>query len=114
MIFDQTITIVRAAVTRDRYNQQVRDWNNATHTDVSGVSVQPAAQTEDVTSDAREMVTTGWRLQTRSGDLDLDADDRIEWAGRSLEVVGEIARWPHPLRAGHVHHVEAFLEKRSG
>lgn len=113
-MFDQDITVLRAAVTRDRYNNETRDWTSPQRWDVAGVSMQPASQVEDVTSEAREMVTTGWRLQTRSGDLDLRSDDRVLWAGRELEVVGEIARWPHPIRPGEVHHVEAFLEKRSG
>lgn len=61
------------------------------------------------------MVVTGWRIYSRAGvDLDIEPTDRIEWAGRSLEVLGEVSRWPHPIRPGRVHHVEVDVQRISG
>ncbi len=113
MIFDQVITIVRPSWMRDRYGDDVADWAHAQHTTVTGVSMQPAAQAEDVTSAARVMVTTGYKLHTR-GDVDLRSEDRVLYDDVELEVVGEVARWPHPIHPRRIHHVEAFLERRSG
>lgn len=113
-MFTDTIVILRAPVTEDRYGNTVRDWSNATRTEVDGVSVQPRSATESTATEAREMVTTGWRIYTRSGDLDVEPTDRIEHAGRTLEVIGEVARWPHPIRRGQVHHVEIDVQRWSG
>jgi hypothetical protein len=61
------------------------------------------------------MVTTGWRIYTPAGvDIDVVPTDRIEWAGRVLEVIGEVARWPHPIRPASVHHCEIDVQKVSG
>lgn len=115
MIFDQQITVVRAARTVDRYNNETLDWNHPDRTVITGVHVQPAAQAEDETSQARQMVTTGWRLYTNHGQLDLVAGDRVELGdGTETDVRGEVARWPHPMRPGQIHHVEAYLERRAG
>lgn len=115
MIYGDTITILRAPVTTDRYGNEVRGWPNATRTPVDRVSVQPRSATESGSDEAREMVTTGWRIYTRAGvDLDVEPTDRIEWSGRTLEVIGEIARWPHPIRRGAVHHVEFDVQRWSG
>ena len=114
MIFHDAITIVRPLVTRDRYGSDVLDYTAGTRILVSGVCVQPRSSTE-TTTDARDMVTTGWRIYTPAGmDLDVTPTDRIEWAGRTCEVLGDIARWPHPVRPGHVHHVEVDVQKVSG
>lgn len=113
-MFPETVVVVRAATVRDRWDNTVQDWGAATRTSVAGVAVLPTSQVEDATG-ARVSVSTGWRLCSRPGsDVDLRASDRVEWAGMSLEVVGEVARWPHPLRRGAVHHVEAELRKVSG
>lgn len=113
-MFGDTITLVRPQVTQDRYGSDVLDYAAGTRTVVTGVSVQPRTSTE-ANSDARDMVTTGWRIYTPAGmDLDVTPTDRIEWAGRALEVIGEVARWPHPIRPGAVHHCEIDVQKVSG
>ncbi len=120
MIFGDTITIIRPAISRDRYGSDVLDYDTGIRTVVAGVCVQPRSSTEATsasrtTSDARSMVTTGWRIYTPAGmDLDVTPVDRIAWAGRTCEVVGEIARWPHPIRPGSVHHCEVDIEKVTG
>lgn len=113
-MFHDTVTVVRAPIVRDRWDDDVPDWADATRTDVTGVVVLPTAQIEDAAGN-RIAVSSGWRLFSRPGlDIDLRATDRIEWNGQSLEVIGEVARWPHPIRAADVHHVEAELRKVEG
>lgn len=114
MLYLDDVTVVRAPTVRDRWDNDVPDWAAATRTVVSGVAVQPTSQVEDATG-RRVALSTGWRLFTRPGvDVDLRAADRVEWKGLSLEVIGEVARWPHPLRPGGVHHVEAELRRLEG
>lgn len=107
----QAVTVLRAPLVGNRYNGQVRDWTNATRTDVDGVSVQPATSTEDVRD--RELLTNTYKLFTDRGrDIDLLATDRIEWNGMTLQVDGDPNRWPAP--GGGVHHVEAALKLVTG
>lgn len=113
-MFGDTIVIVRPLVTRDRYGSDVLDYQHGTRTTAAEVAVQPRSSTEN-TTDSRDMVTTGWRIYSRAGvDLDIEPTDRVEWAGRTLEVVGEVARWPHPVHPSRVHHVEVDVQKVSG
>lgn len=114
MIFGDTISILRPSVVRDRYNNEVLDWENATSIPVERlVSVQPAGSTEGAGGRAVAQVSS-WRLFTPAGvDLDLLPTDRVFHRGRYLEVVGEIERWPHPIIPGAVHHIEANLQKAS-
>lgn len=114
MIFADTVTVVRAKVVRDRWDNDTLDWAAATRTTVTGVLVMPTSQIEDAAGN-RVALSSGWRLYSQPGtDVDLFATDRVEWRAMSLEVIGEVARWPHPLRPGAVHHVEAELRKVTG
>lgn len=115
MIYTSSITVLRAPLDVDRYGSQQRDWDNAARSQVTGVSVQPTASTENV-SDPRDQVITAWRVYSRAGvDIDIRHTDRVELdTGTVCEVVGEIARWPHPIRPGAVHHVEIDLQRVRG
>lgn len=114
MIFGDSVTVVRAAVTRDRWDNDTRDWAAATRRKVDKVVVMPAVQVEDSTGN-RVALSTGWRMTSAPGvDVDLLATDRVEWQGLSLEVVGEVARYPHPIRPGRVHHVEVLMQRMTG
>ncbi|MFC5992946.1 hypothetical protein ACFQE5_01825 [Pseudonocardia hispaniensis] len=114
MFFHDTVTVVRPARTVDRYRNEVLDWGPAaTRVQVARVAVLPAVQAEAETA-VRDTVTTGWRLYSQPGtDLDIRASDRIEWAGYTLSVVGEPARWPDPI-TGRVHHVDCALQEVTG
>lgn len=109
IITGDTVTVVRAPLAGDRYGGQIRDWAAATRTDVVGVSIQPAASTEDV-RDREQLVSTYTLFTPRGADLDLLATDRVEWGGLTLQVVGSPNRWS---LAG-VHHVEATLQEVTG
>lgn len=115
MIFHQQVTVVRPGTRVDRGGNEVPDWSPgaATRTVVEHVSVQPNTQNEDVESD-RTAVVTGWRVLSEPGvDADVRSGDRIEWDGMTLEVVGEVARWPDPLDGG-VHHIEFTMRRATG
>lgn len=114
-MYTSSITVVRPAWITDRYNSQRLDWEQATRTTVTGVSVQPTITTE-TTTEPRTQTVTGWRVYTRAGvDVDVRPTDRVELeTGVACEVVGEVARWPHPIRTGQVHHVEFDLQRVRG
>jgi hypothetical protein len=117
LIYNQTITVVRAGVGTDRYHNQVLDFSDDAVTRVTygRVSVQPTGTTEAGEDEDRVQVTTGWRVQSAAGvDIDITPVDRVEWAGRTCEVTGDIDRWPHPVKRGRTHHVEFTMDKRSG
>ncbi|QOV99513.1 hypothetical protein [Rhodococcus pyridinivorans] len=77
------------------------------------VSLQPTASKEQ--ADGRMSVVSGWFLSTPVGaDIDLRSTDRVRALGRVMQVLGEVLRWPHPIRPGGVHHVEATLEEVTG
>lgn len=113
MIGVETVVVERAPALVDGQGNPTpqRDWANATSTTYEGVSVQPASTQE--TWDARGVaVTVDLMLYTRPGQVvDIRADDRVLWDGRTLEVVGEPQVWKHPMRAG-VHHLEVMLRSR--
>lgn len=114
MMFNDFVTVVRAAVVRDRWDNDTFDWSGATRSVVPGVVVMPTSQIEDAVGN-RVAVNTGWRLYSAPGtDVDVLPTDRVEWNGMSLEVIGEVARYPHPIRPGSVHHVEIELRKMTG
>lgn len=113
-MFGDSVVVVRAPVARDRWDNDVADWAAATRTTVTRVVVIPTSQVEDAAGN-RVAISSGWRLYSAPGtDVDIRATDRVEWQGMSLEVLGEVARYPHPIRPGHVHHVEAQLQQVTG
>lgn len=115
MMFEQTVTRLRAPLVADRHRNQVRDWGAAAELLVEYVNVQPVSQYEDGPGANRDRVVDGWRLYTAPGDdLDLQPTDRVRLDdGQVLEVVGDVARWPDPHTGG-VHHVEANLQRVRG
>lgn len=114
-MFFQSLTRLRAGITTDRGGNQIPDWSpGAVFTlEIFNVSVQPTVQSES-TDPTRTSVVTGWRvLSAPETDADVRAGDRIQWDGMTLEVDGEVARWPHPLGAG-VHHIEFAMKRATG
>lgn len=114
-MFDQAFVRVRAGETTDRGGNTIADWSPGAVSRllVEDVSIQPNVQDES-TDPTRTAVVTGWRVLSEPGtDADIRADDRIEWDGMTLEVDGEIARWPDPLDGG-VHHFELSMTRSTG
>lgn len=102
MLFTDTIVIVRAGTDAGRYGDSRPDWTTATRTTVDGVSVQPTAGNTETADGTRDSTTTTWVGFTAmdSGDLDITATDRVEYAGLTLEVYGVPRRWPNPFTGG--------------
>ena len=114
-MFHQQITRLRAPLVEGRLGSKVRDWDNAAETVFDNVSVQPSTSRE-AGGEPREQVVTGWRVFTPAGvDLDVLPSDRFRIDnGAVCEVIGEVARWPHPIKRGRVHHVEFDLQRVTG
>lgn len=113
MMFNQTLVRVRAGKRTDRGGNTVNDWAIATRLTVDRVNIQPSIQGETV-DEQRNAVVTGWHVQSAEGtNPDIRFDDRIEWDGMTLEVDGEIARWPELFTDG-VHHVEFEMKRATG
>lgn len=114
-MFDQSFTRLRAPKVESRLGADVRDWPNAAKLLIEDVSVQPTTTSES-TTDARDQNVTGWRIRSRAGvDLDIVGSDRVQLEnGAVCEVVGEVARWPHPIKRGQVHHVQFDVQRVTG
>jgi hypothetical protein len=109
LLFLQSIVVLRAPASTDRYGNSKPDWSAPARTPVDGVNVQPQGGSSEDTDD-KQVTVTGWRLFTPRGmDLDLRETDRVEFDGMVLQVVGKVARWPAP--GGGVHHIEADLRE---
>ncbi|MFF5778171.1 hypothetical protein ACFY7Y_14620 [Streptomyces virginiae] len=113
MMFNQTLVRVRAGTRPDRGGNTVADWTTATRLTVEQVNIQPSVQ-QETHDETRSSKVTGWHVQSAEGtNPDIRADDRIEWDGLTLEVDGEIARWPD-LFTNSVHHVEFEMKRSTG
>ena len=115
MMFNQSLVRVRAGERTDRGGNTVKDWSPqaVSRLAVDQVNIQPSVQTEIVDAD-RNAAVTGWHVQSDEGTApDIRSDDRIEWDGMTLEVEGEVARWPE-LFADAVHHVEFEMKRVTG
>lgn len=114
-MFDQEFTRLRAPLVESRLGAKVRDWPHAAELLIEDVSVQPTTTSES-TTEARDQNVIGWRIRSRGGvDLDVVGSDRVRLEnGAVCEVIGEIARWPHPIKPGAVHHVEFDVQRVTG
>jgi hypothetical protein len=115
MMFNQSLVRVRAGERTDRGGNTVKDWSPGavSRLAVDQVNIQPSIQQETV-DEQRNAVVTGWHVQSAEGaDPDIRADDRIEWDGMTLEVDGEVARWPE-LFTDAVHHIEFEMKRATG
>lgn len=114
-MFHQTIVRVRAGTRTDRGGNTLLDWSadRVSRLPVSQVSVQPVTQAED--NDAtRSQVVTGWQVISAPGvDADIQAKDRIEWGGMTLEVIGEVGRYAE-FGDGSTHHIEFVMRRTTG
>lgn len=114
-MFHQSIVRIRAGARTDRGGNTVPDWapGAVDRLTVGQLSVQPASQSEeaDVT---RTTVITGWKVISAPGvDADILAEDRVEWAGMTLQIIGEVARYQEFLD-GSTHHVEFMMRRVTG
>jgi head-tail adaptor len=99
------VTLVRPATTVDRYGNTVKDWTNATSTDVKAWISQRNATEDPGTSGTggRQGELSDWVVYLHS-DVTITAGDRIMWEGDTFEVIGKplpgkTPRGPHHLEA---------------
>lgn len=79
------------------------------------VDMQPRTEVELGQGDGRITIQTGYTLHTPPGrDLDLTAVDRVLYAGRDLDVDGDVHRWPSADFPSGVDHVEVALTFTAG
>jgi head-tail adaptor len=95
-----TVTIVRAAIAADSYGNRARDWDDTTQTAVAA-HVQPASTSEDRGARDREQAVSGYVVWVDAG-TDVQATDRVVWAGRTFDVDGDPSTWSAPFVGGHV------------
>lgn len=114
--FTSTIAIKKPTVTSEgRYGNDSYDYGVEPIPVPDLVALQPVSSSESGAPDNRHTTTQTFRLITQPGvDLDLAPIDRVVWAGRELDVVSEVLRWPHPMLADAVHHLEATLQLVKG
>ena len=105
----EQVTVVRPALTTDRYNNETPNWDDTTEFVLCGCAVAPGNITED--TEGRESgqrvdhtlyvtadVATGMLGWTAFGQP-LEAiwpTDRLRFRGRLSDVVGEIDVWVNP------------------
>ncbi|MFF3928565.1 hypothetical protein [Streptomyces hirsutus] len=107
VLYEQSVVIIRPAVTTDRYGNKKKDYGAAAERiPVGRVNVQPAGGSSEDT-DGKQLVVTGWLLISAPGTMpDLRDTDRVEFDGQVLEVTGKVGRWPVPES---IRHIEAEL-----
>lgn len=90
----ETVTRLRAPLVEDRYGSEVRDWDNATESAVTGCIVAPRHEGEDH-EDGRQGVIVGFTVYAPAG-ADILATDRLTIRGDDHEVDGEPGAWVNP------------------
>lgn len=106
----ETVEVLDAPlVERDRYGGTVRDWDNATTTQVRWCSIQPMSGTEQNLD--REFTATHVRLFAPY-DAPVSASSRVRYDGRTFEVDGEPELWREAT--GAKSHLQATLKILKG
>lgn len=106
-LLTQTVTLVRAGSTTNRYGDAEKNWATATRTTAKGwVSQQSHAEDRD----QREAQVSGWVLFL-AADADVTGLDRVELNDLTFEVDGP----PLPAyRPQGLHHYEVPLRRVEG
>lgn len=102
-LFGQPLTIQRAPLIADRYGNQVRDWTQASNTEVYGRLETEEKRAEEDDADRDQLTARGVCFLPPDADI-LGTDRIIDAAGVRYEVIGQIstqstARGPHHLEA---------------
>lgn len=95
-IATQTVTAIHAELVEDttgaNYGNAAYDWPGAERHDLTGCSVQPVAEVENTEPgrDAQPATIKVWQYDLS---YEVQATDRLEWAGETYEVNGTPERW---------------------
>lgn len=106
----ETVTVLRAGTTTDRYRNVVADWSNPARTEVPGCAVAPGTSSEE--NAGRTAVIAGLTVYLPAG-ADVRPADRIEIRGVVYDIDGEPGDWRNPFtdtRAG----LEVALRRVTG
>lgn len=117
LAYGDVVTVVRPGVKTSRSGDPLPDWSDSAVTRIPApdVLVQPAGASTEQATEQRDLTITRWLVASKPGtDLDVRATDRVEYAGITCQVDGEVGRWPDPTRAGVVHHVEFAISRAQG
>ncbi|MFB7900035.1 hypothetical protein ACFC1B_27335 [Streptomyces xiamenensis] len=108
-----TLVIIRAPIVTDPYGNPRRDWAAATRTPLPGCRVQPVQGSRVNASDTipREGLDRRRRVFAPLA-ADIESTDRIEWAGETWVIEGDVDRWRGPT--GAVAHTELILSRMEG
>ena len=82
----QTVTVLDAPLVAGAYNKQVRDWEHAVPSPVSGCTVDITGSSE--TKNASDQTVTTARLDLPAGAPAVTEWMRVSWRGRTWEVDG--------------------------
>lgn len=102
------LTLVKPAVSTNRWNDEERDYTGGTRSAVRGVVQQSGSSEQN--EDDRAPISAQWKLLTN--DLTVQPADRVEYAGRTFEVVSR--PWLVERPGDGVHHLEASLRTVEG
>jgi len=101
-VLRDTITRLRATTTTDRYGNVASSWDTAARQQLPAW-IEQAAASESL--DNRDQLASDW-LAILAPDADLQGRDRVEWDGKTFEVIGPPT--PRNTLTG-PHHIEATL-----
>lgn len=107
--FRQTVIRIRPGVKTLR-GSEVPDWSNVTRAIIDGCSVQPAGTS--LSQDGRVQGTTDGLTAYLPPDADVQAGDRIEYAGEAYTITGEPRMWTET--GTRLDHITLNLERWSG
>ncbi|MCK2237711.1 MULTISPECIES: hypothetical protein [unclassified Crossiella] len=99
----ETVTVYPAVEVVDEYGQAVRVPDLTRPVTVTDVHLHPVASAES--ADLGQVATARYRLIARAAPVGPWA--RVDWRGRSYDVVGEPATWHAP---DHLAHVSALIQ----
>lgn len=107
--FRQSITRIRPG-TKVLRGSEVPDWTQATTATISACSVQPAGTS--LSMDGRVLALTDGLTAYVPANADIQAGDRIEYAGETYTINGAPRVWPSA--SGGLDHIQLNLERWSG
>lgn len=93
--YGETVQVLTAGTSTDRYNDTVEDWSAPTEVPVDGVGVEPRPSSES-NQDARNTVVSGFTLYMPAG-VTVTAANRVRVRGEVFLVDGDPAVWRNPF-----------------
>ncbi|ONK09439.1 hypothetical protein [Streptomyces sp. MP131-18] len=111
--FRDSVTRVRAPLVTNPYGDPVRDWASAVRTTLTGWRVQPVQGSRQTAAETipRDGLERNRRAFGPIG-ADIETTDRIEWAGVTWVIDGDVDRWRGPT--GRLAHTEILLTRMEG